>query len=97
MISDPKVKAYIAKKRQAKEELKRFRQTGGERGLAARKAQGIHGKLDLDEESDELNDEQMVDVASSSEEEEEVAVKAVAKVVRRSAAAKKITKKVIMK
>ena len=96
MISDPKVKAYIAKKRQAKEELKRFRQTGGERGLAARKAQGIHGKLDLDEESDELNDEQMVDVASSSE-EEEVAVKAVAKVVRRSAAAKKITKKVIMK
>ena len=76
--------------------MKRFRQTGGERGLAARRAQGIHGKLDLDEESDELNDEQMVDVASSSEEEEKVAVKAVAKVVRRPAA-KKITKKAIMK
>ena len=66
LITNPKVKSYILKKKKAKEELKRFRQSGGERGAAARKARGIHSKLDI-EESD---DEDMVDVASSEEEEE---------------------------
>jgi len=51
-ISNPKVKAYIIKKKKEKEEAKRFRQTGGERGAAARKAKGIHAKIDLESESD---------------------------------------------
>ena len=70
LITNPKVKAYILKKKQQKEEAKRFRQSGGERGLAARKARGIHGKLDLEEESD-VDEDMMNDVASSDEEEEE--------------------------
>ena len=94
LITDPKVRAYIAKKKKAKEELKRFRQTGGERGLAARRAKGIHGKLDLDEQSD---DDEMVDVASSQseEEKEEVAQKVLAKVGRKKPA--KLAKKAIKK
>ena len=94
LITNPKVKAYILKKKQQKEEAKRFRQSGGERGLAARKARGIHGKLDLEEESD-VDEDMMNDVASSDEEEEEqkVQVKAVAKVK----APKKLTGKKISK
>ena len=94
LITNPKVKAYILKKKQQKEEAKRFRQSGGERGLAARKARGIHGKLDLEEESD-VDEDMMNDVASSDEEEEEqkVQVKAIAKVK----APKKLTGKKISK
>ena len=33
LISNPKVKALIARKKKEKEEAKRIRQTGGERGL----------------------------------------------------------------
>ena len=50
----------------AKEELKRFRQSGGERGLAARKAKGIHAKLDIDSESDD----EVMQVNSSEDEME---------------------------
>ena len=53
LITNPRVKAYILKKKKEKEELKRFRQTGGARGQAAREARGIHAKLDIDEESDD--------------------------------------------
>ena len=91
LITNPKVKSYILKKKKEKEELKRFRQSGGERGLAARKAKGIHGKLDLESASD---DEEM-DVASSESEQEVEEVKAVAKVGRK--APKKLTKKKIGK
>ena len=94
LITNPKVKAFILKKKKAKEELHRFRQSGGERGAAARKARGIHGKLDIEE-----SDEDMMDVASS-EEEEEVApqkVKAVAKVASKKKAAPRQTKKAIQK
>ena len=93
LITNPKVRAYILKKKQQKEENKRFRQSGGERGLAARKARGIHGKLDLEEESD-VDEDVMNDVASSDEEEEQkVQVKAIAKVK----APKKLTGKKISK
>ena len=54
-ITNPKVRAFITKKKQEKQEAKRFRQTGGERGAAARaarEAKGIHGKLDLEEGSE---------------------------------------------
>ena len=69
LITNPKVKAYILKKKKAKEELKRFRQSGGERGAAARAARaakGIHGKLDIESDSDD----EIMDVNSSEEEEE---------------------------
>ena len=94
LITNPKVRAYILKKKQQKEEAKRFRQSGGERGLAARKTRGIHGKLDLEEESD-VDEDMMNDVASSDEEKEEqkVQVKAIAKVK----APKKLTGKKISK
>ena len=94
LITNPKVRAYIQKKKQQKEEAKRFRQSGGERGLAARKTRGIHGKLDLEEESD-VDEDMMNDVASSDEEQEEqkVQVKAIAKVK----APKKLTGKKISK
>ena len=94
LITNPIVRAYIFKKKQAKEELRRFRQTGGERGLAARRAKGIHGKLDLDEQSD---DDEMVDVASSQseEEKEEIAQKVLAMVGRKNPA--KLAKKAIKK
>ena len=94
LITNPKVRAYILKKKQQKEEAKRFRQSGGERGLAARKTRGIHGKLDLEEESD-VDEDMMNDVASSDEEQEEqkVQVKAIAKVK----APKKLTGKKISK
>ena len=95
LITNPKVRAYILKKKQQKEELKRFRQSGGERGLAARKARGIHGKLDLDEES-ELDEDMMNDVASSDEEEEQK-VKEVVKAVAKVKAPKKLTGKKIKK
>ena len=85
-ISNPKVKAYIIKKKLLKDEAKRFRQTGGERGLAARKARGIHAKIDL--ESDD--DKDMEDV----EEEEKESVKVAAKI---KVAPKKVTKKKVFK
>ena len=93
LISNPQVKSYILKKKLAKEAHKRFRQSGGARGLAARQARGIHGKVDL--EAAEDSDDEMVNVASSDEEEpEKVAVKQVAKVVRKST---RTTKKAISK
>ena len=96
LITNPKVKAYILKKKQQKEEAKRFRQSGGERGLAARKARGIHGKLDLDEES-EVDEEMMNDVASSDEEEEEQKAVEVVKAIAKVKAPKKLTAKKIQK
>ena len=94
LISNPKVKAFILKKKLAKEEHKRFRQTGGERGLAARKARGIHGKLDIDS-----GDDEKMDVNSSEEEEEPVkeTVKAVAKVKQTRNQTRKFAKKSIKK
>ena len=83
LISNPAVKAFIQKKKLAKAELTRFRQTGGERGLAARKARGIHGKLDLESASDD----EVMDVNSSEEEEEPVKQKA--KVIAKAKAPKK--------
>ena len=71
LISNPQVKAYILKKKKAKEELKRFRQSGGERGAAARKAKGIHAKLDLESDSDD----EVMDVNSSEDEMEKEPVK----------------------
>ena len=93
MISNAKVRAYIEKKKKAKDELKRFRQMGGERGAAARKAKGIHGKLDIDDQS--ASDEEIMDVASSeSEEEEKQAAVALAKVKARKTAPKLARKKI---
>ena len=90
-ISNPKVRAYIIKKKKEKEEAKRFRQTGGERGAAARaakEAKGIHGKMDLSEESD---DDQM----ESESQEEEVVVKQVATIKKKAPG--KLAKKKISK
>lgn len=94
LISNPKVKAYIAKKKQEKFDAKRIRQTGGARGLAARLARGIHGKMDIDED-----DEDKVNVAESEDEQESVKEKSKikVKVTRRKADANKITKKRISK
>eukprot|EP00354_Favella_ehrenbergii_P010729 CAMPEP_0170465934 /NCGR_PEP_ID=MMETSP0123-20130129/10090_1 /TAXON_ID=182087 /ORGANISM="Favella ehrenbergii, Strain Fehren 1" /LENGTH=213 /DNA_ID=CAMNT_0010731951 /DNA_START=8 /DNA_END=649 /DNA_ORIENTATION=- len=77
LITNPKVKAFILKKKKAKEELKRHRQSGGERGLAARKAKGIHAKLDLESASDD----DVMDVNSSEDEMEAEPVKEVVKAV----------------
>ena len=52
MISNPKVKAFIARKKKDKAVAKLIRQTGGARGPNASLATGIHKKLALDEESD---------------------------------------------
>ena len=92
LITNPRVKAYILKKKKAKEELKRFRQTGGERGAAARKARGIHVKLDIESASDD----EVMDV-NSSEEEEEKPVKETIKAVAKVRQPKKMAKKTIKK
>ena len=73
MISNPKVKAFIARKKQEKLENVRFRQSGGQRGLEARLAKK---KIVLESSSEEVSNDEMED---SEEEEEEVqAVKQVA-------------------
>ena len=92
LISNPKVKAFIMKRKKAKEDLKRFRQTGGARGEAARKAKGIHSKLDLDSASD---DELMQ--VNSSEDEEEKPETQKAKIIAKVKQPKKMSKKVIKK
>ena len=97
LISNPKVKAFIAKKKQEKFDAKRIRQTGGQRGLAAREARlakGIHGKMNIDDD-----DADMVNVAESEDEQEPVKEKAKIKVkmTRRKSDAMKLTKKRISK
>ena len=87
LISNPKVKAYIIKKKKAKEDAKRFRQSGGERGATARTAKGIHAKIDLESDSE-------MQESASEQEEEKQAVKQVATIKRK---APKLTKKKIGK
>ena len=72
MISNPKVKAFIARKKQEKLENVRFRQSGGQRGLEARLAKK---KIVLESSSAE---EESNDEMDESEEEEVQAVKQVA-------------------
>ena len=96
MISNPKVKALISRKKKEKAEAKLYRQTGGERGRLNRKAQGIHLKLDLDDDDSE-NEEMQQNVASSEDEQEPVAVKAPVLVQNKKKVAKKLTKKQISK
>ena len=87
LISNPKVKAYIQKRKQEKEALKRFRQSGGQRGADARRKQGIHAKPQSDDE--------IMDVNSSDEElESEPQQTKVLATVRQP---KKLTKKKITK
>jgi len=96
MISNPKTKTLIARKKKEKAEAKLYRQTGGERGRLNRKAQGIHLKLDLEDEDDE-NDEMQQNVASSEDEAEPVAVKAPVLVQNKKRVPKKHAKKAISK